>query len=206
MPAPTHEKHWICRNGRSGLSPSAGGVEALHLKTWARRHPPHRFPENVIFLGKRFPANVIQYARPKHGTSPRGAVPGRSWGAVSPVPTRESRGSEVLRGVRRDSRLAVLFVPCVQPPRQQVLRRVRRAADWCRTAPPRRRAARRGSHGPTNSGGASGPDDAGVEVRHAPDVHRSEEHTSELQSLAYLVCRLLLEKKKKKKIKTQTKQ
>src|SRR5687767_15253129 len=36
---------------------------------------------------------------------------------------------------------------------------------------------------------------------------RSEEHTSELQSLAYLVCRLLLEKKKKnkKKIKTLTK-
>src|SRR2546425_6951244 len=29
--------------------------------------------------------------------------------------------------------------------------------------------------------------------------HRSEEHTSELQSLAYLVCRLLLEKKKKSK-------
>src|SRR2546423_14961421 len=35
----------------------------------------------------------------------------------------------------------------------------------------------------------------------AADVERlarSEEHTSELQSLAYLVCRLLLEKKKKK--------
>src|SRR5229473_2889421 len=29
-----------------------------------------------------------------------------------------------------------------------------------------------------------------------PTVARSEEHTSELQSLAYLVCRLLLEKKK----------
>src|SRR2546425_3907315 len=29
---------------------------------------------------------------------------------------------------------------------------------------------------------------------------RSEEHTSELQSLAYLVCRLLLEKKKKKTV------
>src|SRR2546425_3417482 len=28
------------------------------------------------------------------------------------------------------------------------------------------------------------------------NVGRSEEHTSELQSLAYLVCRLLLEKKK----------
>src|SRR2546425_6486183 len=31
-----------------------------------------------------------------------------------------------------------------------------------------------------------------------PRPARSEEHTSELQSLAYLVCRLLLEKKKKK--------
>src|SRR5687767_15401350 len=30
-----------------------------------------------------------------------------------------------------------------------------------------------------------------------PSASRSEEHTSELQSLAYLVCRLLLEKKKK---------
>src|SRR3989441_8068479 len=30
-----------------------------------------------------------------------------------------------------------------------------------------------------------------------PAADRSEEHTSELQSLAYLVCRLLLEKKKK---------
>src|SRR5205823_15116569 len=34
--------------------------------------------------------------------------------------------------------------------------------------------------------------------------HRSEEHTSELQSLAYLVCRLLLEKKKKRKKKQRT--
>src|SRR5229473_8320482 len=32
----------------------------------------------------------------------------------------------------------------------------------------------------------------------ARSSRRSEEHTSELQSLAYLVCRLLLEKKKKK--------
>src|SRR3712207_8937325 len=31
-------------------------------------------------------------------------------------------------------------------------------------------------------------------------VQRSEEHTSELQSRQYLVCRLLLEKKKKNKI------
>src|SRR2546425_8683096 len=32
-------------------------------------------------------------------------------------------------------------------------------------------------------------------ARLTPDLIRSEEHTSELQSLAYLVCRLLLEKK-----------
>src|SRR3712207_7339268 len=31
-----------------------------------------------------------------------------------------------------------------------------------------------------------------------PYISRSEEHTSELQSRQYLVCRLLLEKKKKK--------
>src|SRR2546425_5282830 len=35
------------------------------------------------------------------------------------------------------------------------------------------------------------------EVLLAAQLSRSEEHTSELQSLAYLVCRLLLEKKKK---------
>src|SRR2546425_7510797 len=33
-------------------------------------------------------------------------------------------------------------------------------------------------------------------LRNAVAAERSEEHTSELQSLAYLVCRLLLEKKK----------
>src|SRR6185437_8173742 len=38
------------------------------------------------------------------------------------------------------------------------------------------------------------------EVDPASPAQRSEEHTSELQSLAYLVCRLLLEKKKKKLI------
>src|SRR3712207_6988825 len=32
----------------------------------------------------------------------------------------------------------------------------------------------------------------------APDIPRSEEHTSELQSRQYLVCRLLLEKKTNK--------
>src|SRR2546425_1951753 len=53
-------------------------------------------------------------------------------------------------------------------------------------APHRRRRARAG-----RGRGRSPPQE--------PGARRSEEHTSELQSLAYLVCRLLLEKKKKKK-------
>src|SRR2546425_2757515 len=36
----------------------------------------------------------------------------------------------------------------------------------------------------------------GPVIRRTTKIWRSEEHTSELQSLAYLVCRLLLEKKK----------
>src|SRR2546425_3411088 len=39
------------------------------------------------------------------------------------------------------------------------------------------------------------PDVVRVLARVAGEQPRSEEHTSELQSLAYLVCRLLLEKK-----------
>src|SRR3712207_7919678 len=35
-------------------------------------------------------------------------------------------------------------------------------------------------------------------AEHEPEAPRSEEHTSELQSRQYLVCRLLLEKKKTK--------
>src|SRR2546425_4218298 len=40
-------------------------------------------------------------------------------------------------------------------------------------------------------------DDGRAEVEFEDGSARSEEHTSELQSLAYLVCRLLLEKKKR---------
>src|SRR2546425_9478646 len=54
------------------------------------------------------------------------------------------------------------------------------------------------------TGGAAGQDGAAHALRlrgrggrpSDSDPSRSEEHTSELQSLAYLVCRLLLEKKK----------
>src|SRR2546423_7447943 len=47
-----------------------------------------------------------------------------------------------------------------------------------------------GHHGPAHGDGHL----ARLHCRGAVP-HRSEEHTSELQSLAYLVCRLLLEKK-----------
>src|SRR5436189_3318237 len=72
----------------------------------------------------------------------------------------------------------------------------RRHAD--RMGPPRggaryadARAARRTRRGGSRSGRASA------------NRARSEEHTSELQSPMYLVCRLLLEKKKKNKKKTR---
>src|SRR2546430_7401035 len=49
------------------------------------------------------------------------------------------------------------------------------------------------------------PDDAArPAARPGPQGERSEEHTSELQSQSNLVCRLLLEKKKKKYIKHRT--
>src|SRR5690242_21508461 len=54
-------------------------------------------------------------------------------------------------------------------------------------------------------GAGAGPRDGREDGRHRrghgvpgqPDHHRSEEHTSELQSHVNLVCRLLLEKKKR---------
>src|SRR5437763_10744263 len=49
----------------------------------------------------------------------------------------------------------------------------------------------RGDLGPRGGGGGPGA-----------ELGRSEEHTSELQSPMYLVCRLLLEKKKKKSERT----
>src|SRR2546425_6510898 len=43
--------------------------------------------------------------------------------------------------------------------------------------------------------------EGGLRARSVAPRSRSEEHTSELQSLAYIVCRLLLEKKKKNNVK-----
>src|SRR5436853_1973762 len=65
------------------------------------------------------------------------------------------------------------------------------ALPICRIAgPARRAAARRARAGRRNR----------LPARPFLSAVRSEEHTSELQSLRHLVCRLLLEKKKKKDI------
>src|SRR5690606_39526468 len=58
-----------------------------------------------------------------------------------------------------------------------------------RGRPPAGLAARRGGAGRCRT--------CGNRRHHSPDSLRSEEHTSELQSREKLVCRLLLEKKKK---------
>src|SRR2546425_7469316 len=59
----------------------------------------------------------------------------------------------------------------------------------------RKMGARRGDSSHAQVPGRGG---RGARPGAARRAHRSEEHTSELQSLAYLVCRLLLEKKKQK--------
>src|SRR5687767_15436084 len=65
--------------------------------------------------------------------------------------------------------------------------------SW-RFSPSSRKFGSSGSRStPAGSSGSSPPT-----RRRRSATARSEEHTSELQSLAYLVCRLLLEKKKKK--------
>src|SRR5205823_5197777 len=74
-----------------------------------------------------------------------------------------------------------LTAPLTAPPLPKPLKpaRVERAAEPAKTVAAERSDALASANAP------------------AP-ARRSEEHTSELQSLAYLVCRLLLEKKKKK--------
>src|SRR3712207_7965306 len=60
------------------------------------------------------------------------------------------------------------------------------APPWCPTSCVGRTAYRQ----------VNGSDAVGLDKRQRSPWTRSEEHTSELQSRQYLVCRLLLEKKK----------
>src|SRR3712207_7387238 len=64
--------------------------------------------------------------------------------------------------------------------------------------PERRRLRNHGHHGGQSDRSRSPPEPTNLHDPNAVQVVvRSEEHTSELQSRQYLVCRLLLEKKKK---------
>src|SRR5436853_4982094 len=82
-----------------------------------------------------------------------------------------------------------------RPPRSTLFPYTTLFRSWCRE---------RGARVVASSGGGANPgDERRVRERRGPGCVRartrlrSEEHTSELQSLRHLVCRLLLEKKKK---------
>src|SRR5262249_61232919 len=92
---------------------------------------------------------------------------------------RPSEGSSSSRSRGRPIKARAIASICCSPPESVPPR-------WCM------RSLRRGNSANMRSTSA-----------HAPA--RSEEHTSELQSLTNLVCRLLLEKKKKKQNKSRHK-
>src|SRR2546425_2770560 len=102
----------------------------------------------------------------------------RTLGAVD---LRDGDGREVRTVVAQPKRLALLVYLAVARPRGFHRRDTLLALFWPELDQERGRAAlRKAAH----------------VVRQGLGPGRSEEHTSELQSLAYLVCRLLLEKKK----------
>src|SRR5229473_7386488 len=78
--------------------------------------------------------------------------------------------------------VAFFFLMIRRPPRSTLFPYTTLFRSRARTRTPRRGPRRTRSRRAPSSG---------------ERATRSEEHTSELQSLAYLVCRLLLEKKKK---------
>src|SRR5205814_4416056 len=100
----------------------------------------------------------------------------------------------------------LLFLPLPPPPRSPLfpyttLFRSRRCSH-CSRATTRNRSGR-GRNSPSRTDTAAARDPACCSRRRASSAgrrpsagSRSEEHTSELQSLRHLVCRLLLEKKK----------
>src|SRR5437016_3685034 len=115
-----------------------------------------------------------------------------------PVENRRGRRHRILReklDARREGAEADRLVPG-----HQVLRLIRiRQSEVQRTAHllDRGRAELRGRDVLLNDLRLLVPPDVFEGALHMPEVEvRSEEHTSELQSLTNLVCRLLLEKKK----------
>src|SRR5205823_14529208 len=102
--------------------------------------------------------------------------------------------------------LDLISIAVMTPPASYLFLPKRRQPPPTSTLFPYTTLFRSAAQGHTRRGRLSGPgargrDGAGGLLRRrgggrSPPAPRSEEHTSELQSLAYLVCRLLLEKKK----------
>src|SRR2546425_7737115 len=92
--------------------------------------------------------------------------------------------------------LLFFFLMIRRPPRSTLFPYTTLFRSRCRAGPDTAPAAQRAGCGRSHQRAAAA--DAGRWSARclAGSGHRSEEHTSELQSLAYLVCRLLLEKKK----------
>src|SRR2546425_6153513 len=89
-----------------------------------------------------------------------------------------------------------------RPPRSTLFPYTTLFRSRCHHARARKHHEGRGAQGARRASQArrQSPGVAVQDVEAAGDAgidRRSEEHTSELQSLAYIVCRLLLEKKKK---------
>src|SRR3712207_9525505 len=97
--------------------------------------------------------------------------------------------------------LDVFFLMIRRPPRSTLFpyttlfRSIRRAAIRCGEAS----GAALPSRTPQGGSSGSAPTASSICRWSSLAEGRSEEHTSELQSRQYLVCRLLLEKKKKQK-------
>src|SRR2546426_9575999 len=182
-------KHGEVKRGapcRSRARFATAVVDSPHDEARARRRRPRRA------AGRSSTRRVLapRARRRPHGQGPRGGD-ARLPPAVRPRPRQGHVERRLLRrglGVpgRRHRRAE----------RRQAVRRARRqdrGGLGARTrARPRRRRAR-----PRARGGAPHRPRAARRRAGAP---RSEEHTSELQSPCNLVCRLLLEKKKKKDI------
>src|SRR2546425_3750330 len=88
--------------------------------------------------------------------------------------------SAVLTLMPRSTEISFVFLP---------------SAISCRTCRSRRVRRSRGKSVLASEAGATVVETLGLTYTPPRVTSRSEEHTSELQSLAYLVCRLLLEKK-----------
>src|SRR2546425_7893482 len=87
------------------------------------------------------------------------------------------------------------FLMIRRPPRSTLFPYTTLFRSHCCSKPWRRSGQTRACSRTWTSSGGAGPPVPSSRGRSTWET-RSEEHTSELQSLAYLVCRLLLEKKK----------